>query len=134
MAFTVHKKILTSRSPFFRSMLASTPTPVSLNTALNGVIKSTIDAQANPDAMTDVEITTPEAQVKPEVKAEEPRDSKSITPENGATTLILGDDDVTPSSSMRALPDDDHVLMTGPVEYEYEGRFDPKLFAETTRA
>ena len=25
---------------------------------------------------------------------------------------------------------DDHVLMTGPVEYEYEGRFDPTLFAE----
>ena len=24
---------------------------------------------------------------------------------------------------------DDHVLMTGPVEYEFEGRFDPKLFA-----
>jgi diaminopimelate epimerase len=24
---------------------------------------------------------------------------------------------------------DDHVLMTGPVEYEYEGRFDPRLFA-----
>jgi diaminopimelate epimerase len=24
---------------------------------------------------------------------------------------------------------DDHVRMTGPVEYEYEGRFDPKLFA-----
>ncbi len=24
---------------------------------------------------------------------------------------------------------DDHVLMTGPVAYEYEGRFDPKLFA-----
>jgi diaminopimelate epimerase len=23
---------------------------------------------------------------------------------------------------------DDHVLMTGPVEYEYEGRFDPALF------
>jgi diaminopimelate epimerase len=25
---------------------------------------------------------------------------------------------------------DDHVLMTGPVEYEYEGRFDPALFAK----
>ena len=25
---------------------------------------------------------------------------------------------------------DDHVLMTGPVAYEYEGRFDPVLFAE----
>jgi len=24
---------------------------------------------------------------------------------------------------------DNHVLMTGPVEYEFEGRFDPKLFA-----
>jgi diaminopimelate epimerase len=24
---------------------------------------------------------------------------------------------------------DDHVLMTGPVQYEYEGRFDPALFA-----
>ncbi|MGA8992235.1 MAG: diaminopimelate epimerase, partial [Rhodoplanes sp.] len=23
---------------------------------------------------------------------------------------------------------DDHVLMTGPVAYEYEGRFDPALF------
>jgi diaminopimelate epimerase len=23
---------------------------------------------------------------------------------------------------------DDHVLMTGPVEYEFEGRFDPALF------
>jgi diaminopimelate epimerase len=30
---------------------------------------------------------------------------------------------------------DDHVLMTGPVEYEFEGRFDPALFAtaEPTR-
>jgi diaminopimelate epimerase len=26
---------------------------------------------------------------------------------------------------------DDHVLMTGPVEYEYEGRFDPALFAQS---
>jgi diaminopimelate epimerase len=25
---------------------------------------------------------------------------------------------------------DDHVLMTGPVEHEFEGRFDPSLFAE----
>jgi diaminopimelate epimerase len=25
---------------------------------------------------------------------------------------------------------DDHVLMTGPVAYEYEGRFDPALFAQ----
>jgi diaminopimelate epimerase len=25
---------------------------------------------------------------------------------------------------------DDHVLMTGPVEHEYEGKFDPALFAE----
>jgi len=24
--------------------------------------------------------------------------------------------------------DDDHVLMTGPVAYEYEGKFDPALF------
>jgi diaminopimelate epimerase len=24
---------------------------------------------------------------------------------------------------------DDHVLMTGPVAYEYEGKFDPALFA-----
>jgi diaminopimelate epimerase len=24
---------------------------------------------------------------------------------------------------------DGHVLMTGPVEYEFEGRFDPALFA-----
>ena len=24
---------------------------------------------------------------------------------------------------------DDHVLMTGPVEYEFAGRFDPALFA-----
>jgi diaminopimelate epimerase len=31
--------------------------------------------------------------------------------------------------------EDDHVLMTGPIEYEYEGRFDPALFetAETAR-
>ncbi len=31
--------------------------------------------------------------------------------------------------------DDDHVLMTGPVEYEFEGRFDPALFgtAESVR-
>ena len=29
---------------------------------------------------------------------------------------------------------DDHVLMTGPVEYEYEGRFDPALFAATASA
>jgi diaminopimelate epimerase len=25
---------------------------------------------------------------------------------------------------------DEHVLMTGPVAYEYQGRFDPALFAE----
>ncbi|MGA9502179.1 MAG: diaminopimelate epimerase, partial [Pseudolabrys sp.] len=24
---------------------------------------------------------------------------------------------------------DDHVLMTGPVEFEFKGRFDPALFA-----
>ncbi|MEA2903653.1 MAG: diaminopimelate epimerase [Alphaproteobacteria bacterium] len=29
---------------------------------------------------------------------------------------------------------DDHVLMTGPVEYEYEGRFDPALFAQAGAA
>jgi len=31
--------------------------------------------------------------------------------------------------------EDDHVLMTGPIEYEFEGRFDPALFetAETAR-
>src|SRR5262249_14806791 len=31
--------------------------------------------------------------------------------------------------------EDDHVLMTGPIEYEFEGRFDPTLFdaAETAR-
>jgi diaminopimelate epimerase len=29
---------------------------------------------------------------------------------------------------------DDHVLMTGPVEYEYEGRFDPSLFAKPDAA
>jgi diaminopimelate epimerase len=29
---------------------------------------------------------------------------------------------------------DDHVLMTGPVAYEYEGRFDPALFAATDAA
>ena len=29
---------------------------------------------------------------------------------------------------------DDHVLMTGPVEYEYEGRFDPGLFAKAGAA
>ncbi len=29
---------------------------------------------------------------------------------------------------------DDHVLMTGPVEYEYEGRFDPALFAKAGAA
>ena len=29
---------------------------------------------------------------------------------------------------------DDHVLMTGPVEYEYEGRFDPALFAQQEEA
>ena len=28
---------------------------------------------------------------------------------------------------------DDHVLMTGPVAYEYEGRFDPALFADGGR-
>ena len=28
---------------------------------------------------------------------------------------------------------DDHVLMTGPVAYEYEGRFDPALFAKRER-
>jgi diaminopimelate epimerase len=25
--------------------------------------------------------------------------------------------------------EDDHVLMTGPIAYEFEGRFDPALFA-----
>jgi diaminopimelate epimerase len=25
--------------------------------------------------------------------------------------------------------DNDHVLMTGPAEFEFEGRFDPALFA-----
>jgi diaminopimelate epimerase len=29
---------------------------------------------------------------------------------------------------------DDHVLMTGPVAYEYEGRFDPAIFAEPASA
>jgi diaminopimelate epimerase len=29
---------------------------------------------------------------------------------------------------------DDHVLMTGPVEYEFEGRFDPALFAAVSAA
>jgi diaminopimelate epimerase len=29
---------------------------------------------------------------------------------------------------------DDHVLMTGPVAYEYEGRFDPSLFAKAGAA
>ncbi|MBI4275219.1 MAG: diaminopimelate epimerase [Rhizobiales bacterium] len=29
---------------------------------------------------------------------------------------------------------DDHVLMTGPVTFEYEGRFDPALFAATANA
>jgi diaminopimelate epimerase len=29
---------------------------------------------------------------------------------------------------------DDHVLMTGPVEYEYEGQFDPALFAASAGA
>jgi diaminopimelate epimerase len=29
---------------------------------------------------------------------------------------------------------DDHVLMTGPVEYEFEGRFDPALFAAPASA
>src|SRR5262249_58559052 len=27
---------------------------------------------------------------------------------------------------------DDHVLMTGPVEFEFEGTFDPALFAKAT--
>lgn len=31
----------------------------------------------------------------------------------GTSLTSLGDDEVTPSSSMRVLPDDDHVLMTG---------------------
>jgi diaminopimelate epimerase len=29
---------------------------------------------------------------------------------------------------------DDHVLMTGPVAYEYDGRFDPALFAAVDAA
>jgi diaminopimelate epimerase len=29
---------------------------------------------------------------------------------------------------------DDHVLMTGPVAYEYEGRFDPAIFPEPASA
>ncbi len=29
---------------------------------------------------------------------------------------------------------DDHVLMTGPVEFEFNGTFDPKLFADTKAA
>jgi diaminopimelate epimerase len=27
--------------------------------------------------------------------------------------------------------DDDRVLMTGPCEYEFDGRFDPALFAQS---
>ena len=30
--------------------------------------------------------------------------------------------------------DDDHVLMTGPVAYEFEGRFDPALFTQAGAA
>ena len=29
---------------------------------------------------------------------------------------------------------DDHVLMTGPVEFEFEGRFDPALFSKAGAA
>ena len=29
---------------------------------------------------------------------------------------------------------DDHVLMTGPVEYEHDGRFDAALFADAGAA
>jgi diaminopimelate epimerase len=29
---------------------------------------------------------------------------------------------------------DDHVLMTGGVEFEFEGRFDPALFAQAESA
>jgi diaminopimelate epimerase len=29
---------------------------------------------------------------------------------------------------------DDHVLMTGPVEHEFNGRFDPALFAQAEGA
>src|SRR6185437_8823647 len=29
---------------------------------------------------------------------------------------------------------DDHVLMTGPVQFEYEGRFDPALFGKESVA
>ena len=29
---------------------------------------------------------------------------------------------------------DDHVLMTGPVAYEFEGKFDPALFAQAGAA
>jgi len=28
---------------------------------------------------------------------------------------------------------DDHVLMTGPVSYEYEGKFDPALFMASVK-
>jgi len=42
----------------------------------------------------------------------------------------------TPGGDLRIewREDDDHVRMTGPVEYEYEGRFDPALFAATDAA
>ena len=40
---------------------------------------------------------------------------------------------ITPPSGANLLLDwresDDHVLMTGPTELEYEGRFDPSVFA-----
>jgi diaminopimelate epimerase len=51
-----------------------------------------------------------------------------LTDRNVAVTLPGGDLGIE-------WREDDHVLMTGPIEYEFEGRFDSPLFetAETAR-
>ena len=94
MAFTVHKKILTSRSDFFRDMLASTPTPADLKTALNGVIKSSAKSDIQGDAMPCIEVTSPDAQIKTEVKAEDVKDTKLSISDEGNSTISLPDDEV----------------------------------------
>ena len=103
MAYTVHKKILTSRSDYFRNMLAPAlaPAPPNLSTALNGVIKSSIDS----DTMSGIETSTPESQVKSEVE-EDTKDTKPI---------------VNDSTSTLSLPDDDVISVKSFIDWVYSG-------------
>ena len=80
MAFKVHEKILTSRSDYFRDMLASTPAPANLNAALNGLIKSSAEARHHTrsnDVMPGIQVTTPDAHIEAAIKPKMPKTSKT---------------------------------------------------------